>query len=35
MVKRIAVDLAPRAITVNNIQPGPTLTDMTEATSIA
>jgi 3-oxoacyl-[acyl-carrier protein] reductase len=29
MVKGIAVDLAPRAITVNNIQPGPTLTDMT------
>jgi 3-oxoacyl-[acyl-carrier protein] reductase len=23
------VDLAPRGITVNNIQPGPTLTDMT------
>jgi 3-oxoacyl-[acyl-carrier protein] reductase len=29
MVKAIAVDLAPRGITVNNIQPGPTLTDMT------
>jgi 3-oxoacyl-[acyl-carrier protein] reductase len=29
MVKRIAVDLAPRGITVNNIHPGPTLTDMT------
>jgi len=29
MVKGIAVDLAPRGITVNNIQPGPTLTDMT------
>jgi 3-oxoacyl-[acyl-carrier protein] reductase len=28
-VKGIAVDLAPRGITVNNIQPGPTLTDMT------
>ena len=27
--KGIAVDLAPRGITVNNIQPGPTLTDMT------
>ena len=26
MVKGIAVDLAPRGITVNNIQPGPTLT---------
>jgi 3-oxoacyl-[acyl-carrier protein] reductase len=29
MVKGIAVDLAPRGITVNNIQPGPTRTDMT------
>jgi 3-oxoacyl-[acyl-carrier protein] reductase len=29
MVKEIAIDLAPRGITVNNIQPGPTLTDMT------
>jgi 3-oxoacyl-[acyl-carrier protein] reductase len=29
MVKGIAVDFAPRGITVNNIQPGPTLTDMT------
>jgi 3-oxoacyl-[acyl-carrier protein] reductase len=29
MVKGIAVDLASRGITVNNIQPGPTLTDMT------
>jgi len=29
MVKGIAIDLAPRGITVNNIQPGPTLTDMT------
>ena len=29
MVKGITVDLAPRGITVNNIQPGPTLTDMT------
>lgn len=29
MVKGIAIDLAPREITVNNIQPGPTLTDMT------
>jgi 3-oxoacyl-[acyl-carrier protein] reductase len=28
MVKGIAVDLAPRGITVNNIQPGPTRTDM-------
>ena len=29
MVKGITVDLAPRGITVNNIEPGPTLTDMT------
>jgi 3-oxoacyl-[acyl-carrier protein] reductase len=29
MVKGIAVDLASRRITVNNIQPGPTVTDMT------
>ncbi len=29
LVKGAAIDLAPRAITVNNIQPGPTLTDMT------
>jgi NAD(P)-dependent dehydrogenase (short-subunit alcohol dehydrogenase family) len=29
MVKGIAVDLAPRGIIVNNIQPGPTRTDMT------
>lgn len=29
MVKGIAVDLAPRGITINNVQPGPTLTDMT------
>jgi len=29
MVKGIAVDLASRGITVNNIQPGPTVTDMT------
>jgi len=29
MVKGIAIDLAPRRITVNNIQPGPTETDMT------
>ncbi|WP_343711845.1 SDR family oxidoreductase [Inquilinus sp.] len=30
MVKGIALDLAPRRITVNNIQPGPTDTDMNE-----
>lgn len=29
MVKGIAIDLAPRRITVNNVQPGPTETDMT------
>jgi 3-oxoacyl-[acyl-carrier protein] reductase len=29
MVKGIAVDLASRGTTVNNIQPGPTVTDMT------
>lgn len=29
MVKGIALDLAPRRITVNNVQPGPTETDMT------
>lgn len=29
LVKCVALDLAPRGITVNNIQPGPTLTDMT------
>jgi 3-oxoacyl-[acyl-carrier protein] reductase len=31
MVKGIALDLAPRGITVNNVQPGPTETDMTTA----
>lgn len=30
MVKGAALDLAPRRITVNNIQPGPTETDMTQ-----
>lgn len=29
MVKGVALDLAPRGITVNNIQPGPTETDIT------
>jgi 3-oxoacyl-[acyl-carrier protein] reductase len=28
LVRGIAVDLAPRAITINNVQPGPTATDM-------
>ena len=30
LVKGAAIDLAPRAITVNNVQPGPTATDMTK-----
>ena len=29
MVRGVAIDLAPRRITVNNVQPGPTVTDMT------
>lgn len=29
MVKGLALDLAPRGITVNNVQPGPTATDIT------
>src|SRR6202043_156303 len=29
LVRGIAIDLAPRGITVNNVQPGPTETDMT------
>ena len=29
LVKGAAIDLAPRAITINNVQPGPTATDMT------
>src|SRR5260370_8902180 len=28
LVRGAAIDLAPRTITVNNIQPGPTATDM-------
>ncbi|MFM0501470.1 SDR family oxidoreductase [Paraburkholderia caffeinilytica] len=31
MVKGVAVDLAPRKITINNVQPGPIVTDMTSA----
>lgn len=31
MAKGVALDLAPRRITVNNIQPGPTATDMTSS----
>ncbi|TDV15561.1 SDR family oxidoreductase [Paraburkholderia caballeronis] len=29
MVKGVAIDLAPRGITINNVQPGPTVTDLT------
>ena len=29
LVRGVAIDLAPRGITVNNVQPGPTATDMT------
>jgi 3-oxoacyl-[acyl-carrier protein] reductase len=31
LVRGAAIDLAPRNITVNNIQPGPTATDMNPA----
>jgi len=31
LVRGAAIDLAPRAITVNDVQPGPTATDMTSA----
>ena len=31
LVRGAAIDLAPRGITVNNVQPGPTATDMTSA----
>jgi 3-oxoacyl-[acyl-carrier protein] reductase len=31
LVRGAAIDLAARAITVNNVQPGPTATDMTSA----
>src|SRR3984893_13639406 len=31
LVRGVAIDLAPRGITVNNVQPGPTATDMTAA----
>jgi 3-oxoacyl-[acyl-carrier protein] reductase len=30
LVRGVAIDLAPRRITVNNVQPGPTATDMTQ-----
>jgi 3-oxoacyl-[acyl-carrier protein] reductase len=35
MVKGIALDLAPRKITVNNVQPGPVATDIHNAESVA
>lgn len=31
LVRGVSIDLASRSITVNNIQPGPTMTDMTSA----
>jgi 3-oxoacyl-[acyl-carrier protein] reductase len=31
LVRGVAIDLAPRGITVSNVQPGPTATDMTAA----
>ena len=31
LVQNLALELAPRGITVNNIQPGPTETDMTSS----
>jgi 3-oxoacyl-[acyl-carrier protein] reductase len=31
LVRGMAIDLAPRGITVNNVQPGPTETDLTAA----
>lgn len=31
LVRGLAIDLAPRGITVNNVQPGPTITDMNPA----
>jgi 3-oxoacyl-[acyl-carrier protein] reductase len=30
LVRGVAIDLAPRGITVNNVQPGPTATDMAQ-----
>ena len=33
MTRGFAIDLAPRGITVNNLQPGPTETDMNPANS--
>jgi 3-oxoacyl-[acyl-carrier protein] reductase len=31
LVRGAAIDLAPRAITVNNVQPGPTATEMSSS----
>jgi 3-oxoacyl-[acyl-carrier protein] reductase len=31
MIRGLAIDFAPRGITVNNVQPGPTSTDMNPA----
>lgn len=31
LIRGVAIDLAPRGITANNVQPGPTATDMTAA----
>jgi 3-oxoacyl-[acyl-carrier protein] reductase len=33
MVRGMAIDLAPQGITVNNVQPGPTTTDMNPSDS--
>lgn len=33
LVRGAAIDLAPRAITVNNVQPGPTATDMSSSST--
>src|ERR1700692_1599029 len=35
LVRGVAIDLAPRGITVNNVQPGPTETDMTAVPGMA
>jgi len=35
LVRGVAIDLAPRGITVNNVQPGPTVTDMTSVPGMA
>src|SRR5260221_10854092 len=35
LVRGVAIDLAPRGITVNNVQPGPTVTDMTSEPGMA